>query len=78
MHPAGSHNHPFTFQLPRTLPSSFEGAHGYVRYWAKACMDRPWKFNHDTKSAFTVICPLDLNANAQALRVSNKYFPANI
>ena len=60
MHPGGAHKHQFSFQLPLSLPSSFEGAHGYVRYWAKACMDRPWKFNHDTKSAFTVICPVRL------------------
>ena len=70
MHPQGTHMHEFSFQLPQTLPSSFEGAHGYVRYWAKATMDRPWKFDHDTKTAFTVISHLDLNDYADQLRVN--------
>ena len=70
MHPQGTHMHEFSFQLPQALPSSFEGAHGYVRYWAKATMDRPWKFDHDTKTAFTVISHLDLNDYADQLRVS--------
>ncbi len=74
MHPQGQHEYPFTFHLPQNLPTSFEGQYGYVRYSAKANIDRPWKFDHDTKSAFTVICQYDLNANfaASALRVSQR------
>ncbi len=70
MHPEGEHEHQFMFTLPEALPSSFEGLHGYVRYWAKGCIDRPWKFDHETKSAFTVICPLDLNLEPRTLSVS--------
>ncbi|PVD19350.1 hypothetical protein C0Q70_19837 [Pomacea canaliculata] len=58
---AGVHSFPFSMELPLNLPPSFEGDYGYIRYWAKATMDRPWKFDHHTKRAFTVISNLDLN-----------------
>lgn len=61
--PVGRHTFPFSFTLPPNLPSSFEGAHGYVRYSIKGIIDKPWKFDHTTKRAFTVICILDLNAD---------------
>ncbi|KAJ8303884.1 hypothetical protein KUTeg_017467, partial [Tegillarca granosa] len=64
--PAGRHTFPFSFLLPPNLPSSFEGAHGYVRYTVKATIDKPWKFDHDTKRPFTVICLLDLNLQPNA------------
>ncbi|XP_017766321.1 PREDICTED: arrestin domain-containing protein 3-like isoform X1 [Eufriesea mexicana] len=58
---SGYHEYPFTFQLPHSIPSSFEHYYGHIRYTVKAMMDRPWKFNHECKTAFTVISPLDLN-----------------
>ncbi|XP_055375137.1 arrestin domain-containing protein 17 [Condylostylus longicornis] len=61
--PAGTHTYPFSCALPPTLPSSFEGAHGHVRYTIKITLDRPWKFDQDMKMAFTVISPVDLNLN---------------
>jgi len=68
---AGTHKYPFSFTLPPTVPPSFEGVHGYVRYTAKATMERPWKFNHDTHSAFTVIGLLDLNLEHPQFRVTS-------
>lgn len=62
---AGEHSYPFSCVLPPTLPSSFEGEFGHVRYTIKVTLDRPWKFDQDTKMAFTVISPLDLNQNAR-------------
>ncbi|CRK99588.1 CLUMA_CG012900, isoform A [Clunio marinus] len=59
--PAGAHAFPFTCALPPTLPSSFEGEFGHIRYTIKVTLDRPWKFDQDTKMAFTVISPVDLN-----------------
>jgi len=59
--PAGNHSYPFTCALPPTLPSSYEGKWGHVRYTIKVTLDRPWKFDQDTKMAFTVITPVDLN-----------------
>ncbi|XP_060804666.1 arrestin domain-containing protein 17 [Amyelois transitella] len=61
--PAGKQVYNFTCTLPPVLPSSFEGEYGYVRYTVKVTLDRPWKFNQDTKMAFTVINALDLNLN---------------
>lgn len=61
--PAGTVSYPFTCTLPPTLPSSFEGAWGHVRYTIKVTLDRPWKFDQDSKMAFTVISPVDLNLN---------------
>lgn len=62
----GEYSYPFQCQLPPTLPSSFEGEFGHIRYTVKAVMDRPWKFDSDAKAAFTVVAPLDLNTVPQA------------
>ncbi|XP_037038639.1 arrestin domain-containing protein 17 [Bradysia coprophila] len=61
--PAGEHTYPFTCALPPQLPSSFEGEFGHIRYTIKVTLDRPWKFDQDSKMAFTVISPVDLNMN---------------
>lgn len=58
---AGQHTFPFQFQLASDLPPSFEGNYGYIRYWTKATIDKPWKADHHTKRAFTIIPPFDLN-----------------
>ena len=68
---AGTHKYPFSFTLPPNVPSSFEGYYGHVRYTAKATMDRPWKFDHDTRSAFTVISLVDLNLEHPQFRVTS-------
>lgn len=68
--PAGEHTYPFTCALPPQLPSSFEGEWGHIRYTIKITLDRPWKFDQDSKMAFTVISPVDLNQNP---RVKEKF-----
>ncbi|XP_068775688.1 arrestin domain-containing protein 2 isoform X2 [Struthio camelus] len=62
--PAGRHEFPFTFQLPETLVTSFEGKHGSVRYWVKAKLHRPWSTVKKAKKEFTVIEPIDINTPA--------------
>lgn len=64
--PAGDHVYPFSTMLPPMLPSSFDGEHGHVHYTVKATLDRPWKFDQDTKLVFTVVTPVDLNLNVRA------------
>ncbi|XP_063240926.1 arrestin domain-containing protein 3-like [Bacillus rossius redtenbacheri] len=59
--PAGEQEFPFRFMLPENLPPSFEGLYGSIRYTIKATLDRPWRFNQDTKLAFSVISHVDLN-----------------
>ncbi|KAI4454693.1 arrestin domain containing protein [Holotrichia oblita] len=59
--PPGTHVYPFSIVLPPNLPSSFEGMYGTIRYIAKFTFERPWKFNQETKTAFTVVSPYDLN-----------------
>ena len=64
----GVYDWPFSFQLPSTtLPTSYEGPYGNIRYWLEARMDRPWKFNHVTKFAFTVLERVDLNPSQEEL-----------
>ncbi|XP_011140067.1 arrestin domain-containing protein 17 isoform X2 [Harpegnathos saltator] len=64
---SGEHKFPFACSLPDSLPSSFESDFGHVRYTVKATLDRPWKFDQDVKSPFTVISPLDLNTEPRAV-----------
>ena len=64
----GNYQFPFSFKLPRMcLPSSYESCTGQVRYWLEAHMDRPWKFNHVTKRAFTISERVDLNLSKEDL-----------
>lgn len=60
-HPAGHHIYPFSMSLPTSVPSSFEGRRGYVRYQCMAFVDRGWKGMLDCIQDFTVIHHLDLN-----------------
>ncbi|XP_032992639.1 arrestin domain-containing protein 2 [Lacerta agilis] len=61
---AGRHEFPFTFQLPESLATSFEGKHGSVRYWVKAKLHRPWSSVKKAKMDFTIIEPIDINTPA--------------
>ncbi|GAB1868764.1 Arrestin domain-containing protein 2 [Camponotus japonicus] len=63
--PAGFHKYPFTFSLPSNIPCSFEHVNGHIRYTTKAIIDRPWRFNHECKIAFTVVSSYDLNNHSQ-------------
>ncbi|CAL1526418.1 unnamed protein product [Lymnaea stagnalis] len=62
----GQYTYPFQFQIPVTSPSSFEGHYGFIRYWVKVTIERPWKNNVSVKKLFTVICPVDLNREPTA------------
>lgn len=66
-HPEGSFTYPFNFPLQAELPSSYEGRRGYVRYFCKATIDRPWKFDESTKEPFTVVHHFDCNQISNAL-----------
>lgn len=63
--PVGTQTFPFTYLLPPTLPSSFEGQYGHVRYTAKITLDIPWKFDKEIKDVYTILSPLDLNLNTR-------------
>ena len=65
-HPPGHTTYPFQFQLPPNLPSSFEDAHGNVRYCVEVKVDRPWKFDYKAKRPFTVNAVYDLNLEPRA------------
>ncbi|XP_052099690.1 arrestin domain-containing protein 3-like [Mytilus californianus] len=70
--PAGKYSYPFRFQLPSSLPSSYEGEYGYVRYYVKAAIMKPWRIDHVAKTAFTVSSVLDLNSLPQASKSIQK------
>ena len=56
----GNYQFPFSFKLPEVpLPTSHEGGTGRIRYWLEARMGRPWKFDHVTKRAFTILVMSD-------------------
>ncbi|XP_011879564.1 PREDICTED: arrestin domain-containing protein 2-like [Vollenhovia emeryi] len=62
--PVGFNKHPFNFTLPYNIPCSFEHKNGHIRYTTKAVIDRPWRFDHESKIAFTVVSSYDLNARS--------------
>uniref|UniRef100_A0A0P6EZD4 Arrestin domain-containing protein n=1 Tax=Daphnia magna TaxID=35525 RepID=A0A0P6EZD4_9CRUS len=62
----GKHQFPFSFVLPQQIPSSFEGAHGSVRYTIRAVYERRLKWNHECKIPITVNSITDLNAIPEA------------
>ncbi|XP_020612616.1 arrestin domain-containing protein 4-like [Orbicella faveolata] len=60
--PGDEYTLPFQFHIPsENLPSSVEGNFGHVRYWLRAFIDRPWRFDISTKAFFTVIEHVDIN-----------------
>lgn len=63
--PVGLNKYSFHIPLPCNIPCSFEHFNGHVRYTVKAVIDRPWRFNHECKAAFTVITAFDLNLRQQ-------------
>ena len=75
---AGSHVFPFQFVFPVGIPGSYEGKCScYVRYWLKASIDRPWKFDPENKMMISVASVLDLNTVTNALVRYNKYILSN-
>lgn len=67
--PAGRRKYTFACKLPTTLPTSFEGLYGYIRYTVKVILERSRKFDHTLKVAFTVLNELDLNSVSPTLLV---------
>jgi len=63
--PAGENVYPFSTALPPLLPSSFDGEYGHVKYTIEAVLDRPWKLDHEVKTRFFVVTPLDLNLHPE-------------
>jgi len=63
----GQHSYPFTLKLPSTIPSSYEGSHGHIRYILKSEMllGSP-KSKHTTSLGFRVNNQLDLNLHPLA------------
>ncbi len=63
------HSYPFSLSLYDSLPASFEGKFGYVRYLCKATIGKPWKSDHESTTEFTVLSQLNLNDEPSELRV---------
>lgn len=66
----GSHSYKFSYKLPPTSPTSFEGDFGYIRYTIRIVLERPWKYDLTYKIAFTVVNQLDLNRISPPLNVA--------
>ncbi|XP_055610920.1 arrestin domain-containing protein 2-like [Uranotaenia lowii] len=59
--PAGCYSHGFACLLPDSLPASFEGKRGHIRYWLKATFERPWRQSKVLSQNFQIVRQLDLN-----------------
>ncbi|GJQ81947.1 hypothetical protein Trydic_g20413 [Trypoxylus dichotomus] len=56
----GIYVYPFFMALPSTVPSSFEGQYGAIRYIARLGLRRPSKSDQGIETLFSVIAPYDL------------------
>uniref|UniRef100_A0A915CXT5 Arrestin C-terminal-like domain-containing protein n=1 Tax=Ditylenchus dipsaci TaxID=166011 RepID=A0A915CXT5_9BILA len=66
---AGNHKFHFDFTLPDDCAPSFEGELGYIRYLARAKIDRPWSLNYAARTVFTVMPHFDLRNSSSEGRV---------
>nr|XP_023014660.1 arrestin domain-containing protein 3-like [Leptinotarsa decemlineata]XP_023014661.1 arrestin domain-containing protein 3-like [Leptinotarsa decemlineata] len=57
----GRYEYPFTFILPRNLPETFKGIHGYIIYYIKANVDIPFAIDYEDEKMFDVPAPIDFN-----------------
>ncbi|XP_076443444.1 arrestin domain-containing protein 17-like [Babylonia areolata] len=57
----GHHEFPFSFSLPRDIPSSFHVHAGNIRYYLKAELQVDKRKSSSVKEFFVVVQPLDLN-----------------
>jgi len=60
---AGEYAYTFHVVLPDNLPTSFDGRFGQIHYEITATIERIGKYPKIFKLPFTVIHPLDLNAD---------------
>ncbi|VDM93696.1 unnamed protein product [Onchocerca ochengi] len=70
--PPGRHDIPFSFTLSKTLPTSFEGEFGFIRYTCKAICERPWDVDLVSKRAFTVIGIEDINQEPETMEPASE------
>ncbi|CCD64823.1 Arrestin C-terminal-like domain-containing protein [Caenorhabditis elegans] len=75
---AGEYVWPFSYTLPTSIPPSFEGKYGYVRYTVKVEVDRPWRKDKAKKMCITVSPLLDLNVIPHSLTQINHQASENI
>ncbi|KPU72712.1 uncharacterized protein Dana_GF23083, isoform B [Drosophila ananassae] len=62
--PAGEYSYTFHVILPDNLPTSFDGKYGQIHYEIITTIERSGRYPKVFKQPFTVIQPLDLNADA--------------
>ncbi|XP_002019560.2 arrestin domain-containing protein 17 isoform X1 [Drosophila persimilis] len=62
--PAGEYSYTFHVILPDNLPTSFDGKYGQIHYEIITTIERAGRYPKVFKLPFTVIQPLDLNADA--------------
>lgn len=62
----GPHCFDFRFTIPESVPSSFEGEFGWVRYSLECRIEKPWKSDYLLKDNFQVMNHLDLNLVKEA------------
>ncbi|KAG4071318.1 hypothetical protein HA402_004022 [Bradysia odoriphaga] len=65
---AGYSKYPFQIQLSRTLPTSYEGTYGYIRYVTSLHIEcsRSAQTLHPLEELFTIIKPLNLNSTSSS------------
>ncbi|CAD5213397.1 unnamed protein product [Bursaphelenchus okinawaensis] len=60
--PVGEMRFRFQFPIPTNAPPTFEGTYGFIRYFIKVKIDRPWRIDNRHQIGFTVLPHFDLNS----------------
>lgn len=62
----GRHEYCFSLQLPSSIPSSFEGEYGNIKYMLEASVNRLWKDDHTATTPVEIRGMVDLNSEPEA------------
>lgn len=66
---SGFHSFKFEFKFPLNCPHSFEGRHGFNRYFIRARLHRPWKYDHNAELSLPLENCLDVSHDDSPLEI---------
>lgn len=69
----GKYEYPFKFVLTSNIPSTYNGAHGHIRYFIRANVDIQKASGHEIERQFTVFSPINFNNMLNRIELVRTY-----